>query len=151
MARLAGVSRGTVSLVLNRQNSHVPISRATRDKVTAAARQLGYSPNPIAQMLASGRNRIIGFFAFEGTFPYGQEDFHHPYLVGVEHEACVRDFDLLLFTRQDQPPHALLGSCYGINARQQARVYRSRPNRVEALPRQRPALRRRSAGAAGCS
>lgn len=101
VAALAGVSRGTVSLVLNRQSGHVPISRATRERVLAAARELGYSPNPVAQMLASGRNRIIGFFAFEGTFPYGQEDFHHPYLVGVEREACERDFDLLLFTRQD--------------------------------------------------
>jgi len=99
VAHLAGVSRGTVSLVLNKQAGRVPISEATRRKVLAAARNLGYSPNPVAQMLASGRNRIVGFFTFEETFPYGQEDFHHRYLLGIEHRACERDFDLLLFTR----------------------------------------------------
>jgi DNA-binding LacI/PurR family transcriptional regulator len=105
VARRAGVSRGTVSLVLNNRGGRVLISTATREKVLAAARELGYSPNPVAQMLASGRNRIIGFFTFEETFPYGQEDFHHRYLVGVERSACARDFDLLLFTRggRDQP------------------------------------------------
>ncbi len=99
VARRAGVSRGTVSLVLNDRRGRVLISAATREKVVAAARDLGYSPNPVAQMLARGRNRIIGFFTFEQTFPYGEEDFHHRYLVGVEREACSRDFDLLLFTR----------------------------------------------------
>lgn len=99
VATLAGVSRGTVSLVLNNQGGRVPISEGTRQKVLAAARELGYSPNPIAQMLASGRNRIIGFLSFEETFPYGQEDFHHRYLLGIERRACEKDFDLLLFTR----------------------------------------------------
>jgi DNA-binding LacI/PurR family transcriptional regulator len=99
VAGRAGVSRGTVSLVLNKRTGRVPISEATRERVLAAARELGYSPNPIAQMLASGRNRIIGFFTFEETFPYGQGDFHHRYLYGIEQTACDNDFDLLLFTR----------------------------------------------------
>ena len=99
VADLAGVSRGTVSLVLNKQDGRVPISEGTRRRVLAAARELGYAPNPVAQMLASGRNRIVGFFTFEETFRYAQEDFHHPYLFGIERRACERDFDLLLFTR----------------------------------------------------
>jgi LacI family gluconate utilization system Gnt-I transcriptional repressor len=36
------------------------VSQATRDRVDAAVRALGYVPNPAAQALASARSRIIG-------------------------------------------------------------------------------------------
>lgn len=100
VARLAGVSRGTVSLVLNeRTNGPVPISDATRDKVLAAARQLGYAPNPVAQMLVHGSNRLIGIFSYETVFPYDKNDFFFPYLSGIQQEASEQDFNVLLFTR----------------------------------------------------
>ena len=62
VARLAGVSRSTVSFVLNnRLDGRVPISEATRQKVLAAAQQLGYEPNDIARSLRSGTSLTIGF------------------------------------------------------------------------------------------
>jgi len=99
VARRAGVSRGTVSLVLNQTASRVPISQETRKRVLAAAQELGYSPNPVAQMLARGSNRIIGFFTFEDTFPYTPADFYYPYLIGIEREAGRQDYNVILFTR----------------------------------------------------
>src|SRR5690606_39138492 len=63
-----------------------------------AARELGYSPNPAAQRLALGRNRILGVFTFEPIFPLAQQDFYHPFLLGIEQEAEEQDYDLLLFT-----------------------------------------------------
>ena len=100
VARRAGVSRGTVSLVLNQTEGRVPISQETRERVMAAAQELGYLPNPVAQMLARGRTRIIGIFSFEGTFPYTPADFYYPYLVGIEREATIQDYNILLFTRK---------------------------------------------------
>ena len=87
VAKHAGVSRGTVSFVLNQTEGLVPISQETRQRVLDAARALGYSPNPVAQMLARGNTQIIGIFPFEGTFPYTPSDFYYTYLVGIEQEA----------------------------------------------------------------
>lgn len=57
VAEQAGVSRGTVSNVLNEKGSVHPV---LREKVLSAAHQLGYHPHPFAQGLRSGRTRIIG-------------------------------------------------------------------------------------------
>ena len=57
VARLAGVSKKTVSRVIN--NSPL-LNDATRDKVTAVIRDLGYVPNPQARALALRRNFLIG-------------------------------------------------------------------------------------------
>lgn len=58
VARRAGVSRTTVSFVLNGiQNSHV--SEETRIKVLQAASELGYHPNASAQALRKGQSNEI--------------------------------------------------------------------------------------------
>jgi LacI family transcriptional regulator len=58
VAALAGVSRTTVSFVLNERDAQ--ISPATRQRVLDAARQLGYHPHAPAQQLAGGTSRTIG-------------------------------------------------------------------------------------------
>jgi DNA-binding LacI/PurR family transcriptional regulator len=103
VARQAGVSRSTVSLVLNQTESRVNISEETRKRVLAVAKVLGYTPNPVAQMLARGRTHIIGVFPLEGTLPYTSADFYYPYLVGIEREAANQDYNILLFTRTQKP------------------------------------------------
>lgn len=57
VARLAGVSRSTVSFVLN--NAPQPITEATRDNVLRAAQMLNYRPNLAAKSLAEGTSRVI--------------------------------------------------------------------------------------------
>ena len=59
VARLAGVSRSTVSFVLNNVDD-ISISEATRRRVLAAARELGYVPSAAARTLASGMSRTVG-------------------------------------------------------------------------------------------
>lgn len=59
VARRAGVSRTTVSYVLNNVET-ANISEATRRRVLDAANLLGYVPNAAAQMLAGQSSRIIG-------------------------------------------------------------------------------------------
>jgi LacI family transcriptional regulator len=54
IARHAGVSQTTVSFVLN-DRTDMPISAATREKVLASARELGYRPNRSARAIQSGR------------------------------------------------------------------------------------------------
>ncbi len=58
VAALAGVSRTTVSFVLNGRD--VSISPATRERVIQAARQLGYHPHASARQLVGGRSHTLG-------------------------------------------------------------------------------------------
>jgi len=57
VARLAGVSQSAVSRVFT---SGASASKATAEKVRAAAEQLGYRPDPLARAMITGRTRIIG-------------------------------------------------------------------------------------------
>jgi DNA-binding LacI/PurR family transcriptional regulator len=61
VARKAGVSRATVSVVLNGTQGNMRVSAATRQKVLAVAAELGYSPHPVAQALRRRQSRVIGF------------------------------------------------------------------------------------------
>jgi LacI family transcriptional regulator len=64
VARAAGVSRTTVSIVLNRSNS-VVIGDDTRRRVEAVAAELGYRPNSAARMLKSGVTETVGLVVTE--------------------------------------------------------------------------------------
>jgi LacI family transcriptional regulator len=98
IARLAGVSQATVSLVLNDRDAAVRISPETRERVLTAMREWGYVANASAQALVGGRNRILGVYTFEPVFPTDQRDFYFPFLLGMEQEATELGHDLLLFT-----------------------------------------------------
>ena len=58
VARAAGVSRATVSYVLNGRPGQ-SISAATRARVLAAAQELGYAPSNAARTLRRGRSDLV--------------------------------------------------------------------------------------------
>ena len=99
VARLAGVSPATVSLVINnRIGGNVRISAETQQRVLDAVDQLGYVVDPAARSLAGGHNSLLGVFTFESIFPLIHRDFYYRFLVGIEEEAENLGYDLLLFT-----------------------------------------------------
>ncbi|MFI6096343.1 LacI family DNA-binding transcriptional regulator [Lentzea sp. NPDC051213] len=99
IARMAGVSQATVSLVLNnRQDGNVRIAPETRARVLEVIRRTGYVANPIARRLHDRRNRILGVFTYEAVFPSTKADFYQPFLEGIEEQAENIGCDLLLFT-----------------------------------------------------
>lgn len=57
VARISGVSKKTVSRVINKSPL---LNQATREKVEAVIAELGYVPNPQARALALRRNFLIG-------------------------------------------------------------------------------------------
>lgn len=90
VAKKAGVSRATVSLVLN----NVPnarISNQTRQKVLAAAQKLNYSPNILAQSLKTRRSKIIGLIIPSITNP-----FFPSIAQGVEDVAVANGYNIFL-------------------------------------------------------
>lgn len=67
IARLAGVSKKTVSRIIN----HSPLVRkGTREKVQALMREVGYAPDPLARGLAFRRSFLIGMVFDNPTAQY---------------------------------------------------------------------------------
>lgn len=99
VAKLAGVSTTTVSVILNnRLAGNVRISAETQARVFAAVETLGYVTDPVARSLAGGQNALLGIFT--GMPPFGQQPPHiyYPYLAGIEQAAAAHGYHLLLFT-----------------------------------------------------
>lgn len=110
IARLAGVSQATVSLVLNGKTAAVGLAPDTVTRVHEAARELGYVADPIAMRLARRQNFLLGVHTFSAAFPVDIENSYYPFLAGVEQQAASRGYDLVLFTGAapsgDQPARA---------------------------------------------
>lgn len=73
VARLAGVSRTTVSYVLNGR-SDVSIPEETRQKVLDAAKELNYRPNLAARSLVMGRSGLVSIWFQESSSIRHQAD-----------------------------------------------------------------------------
>ncbi len=65
IARVAQVSKSTVSLVLNGRQNDIRISETTTNRVLDAAKRLGYRPNAAAKALATGRSDTILMVSFD--------------------------------------------------------------------------------------
>ncbi|WP_422527582.1 LacI family DNA-binding transcriptional regulator [Serratia fonticola] len=67
VAAIAGVSRATVSRVVNGDNK---VKALTREKVKRAVAELGYTPNPAARALASSQSNTLGLVttSYRGGF-----------------------------------------------------------------------------------
>ena len=99
IARMAGVSQTTVSLVLNdRCEAAWRIAPETRERVLRVIRETGYVADPLARRMLQQHNQILGVFTYESVFPSTSANFYHPFLSGIE--ACAENIgcDLLLFT-----------------------------------------------------
>src|SRR5699024_12602363 len=90
VAAHANVSHQTVSRVVNGATGVKP---ATRERVEAAIRELGYRRNNAARTLVTSRSGLIGVIAV-GSFLYGPTRT----LAGIEEAARRHDFPTLLAT-----------------------------------------------------
>ena len=95
VARRAGVSTATVSRVLTGQGRARP---ETRDRVVAAARDLGYRPSGVARSLRQRATRTIGLIVTDIENPF------FPQLVrAVEDAARELGYAILLCNADDDP------------------------------------------------
>lgn len=95
LAKIAGVSAGTVSRALAGKNL---VNAQTRERIQALAREHGFSPNQMASRLRTGQTGVIGL-----VIPLGREQKHtlsDPFnmtLLGHIAEALAeRGYDLML-------------------------------------------------------
>ena len=104
VARLAGVSRTTVSFVLNNVPG-VKITKQTRQRVLEAARELNYYPTAAARTLASGKTQRIGLVLGEGQKRLSADAFLPTFLQGVTASVHRRGYLLVLQMAEDVPSH----------------------------------------------
>jgi len=71
LAEHVGLTKGTVSAVLNDSPSSKAIPQHTKDRILAAARELNYRPNFFARSLRKKRTYTVGVITEEIGDPYG--------------------------------------------------------------------------------
>jgi LacI family transcriptional regulator len=89
VARRAGVSLTTASKAINGKNR---VSEETRARVMAAARELSFTPNPIARGLITGRTSTVGVIIADSM----THRFAMPVMLGAE--AALGEIDLSMIT-----------------------------------------------------
>ncbi|MDN3258972.1 LacI family DNA-binding transcriptional regulator [Streptomyces sp. CSDS2] len=93
VAARAGVSKGAVSLAFN----HKPgVSEATRERIFAAARELGWAPSATARSLSRKRVDIVGLALCRPARLLGLEPFYMDFISGIESVLAERSCSLLL-------------------------------------------------------
>lgn len=94
IAKLAGVSRSTVSRVIN---DHPSVSPETREQVLQVVAETGFHPDPIARSLSSRRADIIGLvvpLAIQSLF---EDPFFPRLMQGISKGCDSHDYTLTLF------------------------------------------------------
>ena len=94
VAREAGVSRTTVSFVLNKTPS-ARISAETRQRVLDAAQRLGYVPDASARMLRIGRTRTLGLHVRSASV-LGTDWFTAQLIERMTRASALHDYRLLI-------------------------------------------------------
>ncbi len=93
VAKLAGVSQSAVSRVFTHGAS---ASKATVEKVRAAAQQLGYRPDPLARAMITGRTRMIGL-----VVAYLDNQFYPVALELLSQALQTRGYHVLVFMAEN--------------------------------------------------
>jgi len=99
IAKLAGVSKATVSRVLNAKPGVHP---ETREKVEQVIQAHSYTPNLVAQGLSSKRTKNIGLVVAHTTFRLSSHLFFLEFLRGISGFVHEKGFRLILATANSE-------------------------------------------------
>jgi DNA-binding LacI/PurR family transcriptional regulator len=95
VAAAAGVATSTVSRAFS---SPTRVSAKTRERVLAAAAELGYRPNPHARALLSGRHHTVAMVVSDITNPH-----YFELIRGAEMRARASEYTLVLVNAEESP------------------------------------------------
>ena len=88
IARKAGVSKATVSRVINKTK---PVSREVREKVEQVIDEFNYRPSSVARSLAKSETKVIGLI-----IPDISNAFYSVLVEGISHTAHSRGYNVFL-------------------------------------------------------
>lgn len=100
VARAVGVHPSTVSRVLNARTRHL-VSPAVAARVAAAARRLGYTPDPVAAGLRTRRSRAIGVLIPDLANPV-----FPPIVRGIESVLTEAGYTAIIANTDNEPERA---------------------------------------------
>ncbi|NLD74700.1 MAG: LacI family transcriptional regulator [Chloroflexi bacterium] len=106
IARIAGVSRATVSRVVNNDPR---VGAETRERVRQVIREQGYHPNAAARALVRGQSRSIGLAAHEALGTLFSHAYFPPLVQGIADACEQRGYSLVLSPLASQTPEGLMG------------------------------------------
>ncbi|BFU42780.1 LacI family DNA-binding transcriptional regulator [Krasilnikovia sp. MM14-A1004] len=93
IAQRAGVSKGAVSYALNGQPG---VSEATRQRIVAIAREMGFSPHSAARALSGASAKAVGLTLCRPARILSIEPFFMGLISGFEAELAARSYALTL-------------------------------------------------------
>jgi LacI family transcriptional regulator len=98
LAKLSGVSVGTVSRALN---GYADVRPETRERIVRLAEELDYTPAAAARSLVTQHSHVLGVFLDTGEgHPDLQHPFFHEVLGGLKQRIGAGGYDLLLFASE---------------------------------------------------
>ena len=99
VARVAGVSRSTVSRVIN----HDPfVKESTRQAVSEVLQKLNFQPNLAARGLAAGRTSVLGLVIPMGVGALFTDPFFPLYIQGVTSACNALDYSVMLWLAEPE-------------------------------------------------
>lgn len=128
IARHVGVSRSSVSFVLNNR-SDIAISQTTRDKILAAAHELGYRPNAAARALAAQRSSLLGLVTEIVTSSFGPDA-----VKGAQDQAWRDGMFLMIAATQGRVDLEQLAVERLLEQRVEGLVFASGPHKEVTVP-----------------
>ena len=99
IAELSGVSRSTVSRVINNDPN---VSDQTREKVTQIVKRVNYVPNAAARGLAAGHTRVIGLVIPMGVSALFTDPYFPLLIQGVSSACNVREYSVMLWLAEPE-------------------------------------------------
>jgi len=95
VAKLAGVSTGTVSKYLN---NHHTLKEETKNRVEEAINTLQYKPNLLARSMRTGKTNTLAVIVPDITNPFYAETYN-----SIKQSALQKGYTAILYTTNDSP------------------------------------------------
>jgi LacI family transcriptional regulator len=99
IAKLSGVSRSTVSRVVNNDPN---VSVATREKVMQVVKRVNYTPNAAARGLAAGRTHVLGLVIPTGVASLFTDPYFPILIQGVSSACNAREYSVMLWLAEPE-------------------------------------------------
>ena len=99
IAELTGVSRSTVSRVINNDPN---VNESTRERVWAIVRQVNFHPNAAARGLAAGRTRVLGLVIPMGLAALFTDPYFPILIQGVSSACNANDQSVMLWLAEPE-------------------------------------------------
>jgi LacI family transcriptional regulator len=106
IAELSGVSRSTVSRVLNADPN---VKESTRARVAEVIERMNYHPNMVARRLASGRTHIIGLVIPTALAALFTDPFFPSLIQGVVSACSAHEHSVMLWLAEPEQERRTIG------------------------------------------